>query len=114
MRADIKSARTRKVESLGGQILGHPTTHLQVSYGKERAGTDESGTGSLGGLWVVDAEDLPQFNNDGVEPITADELRRIVNKLVVGKAKGVDAWNPAELRALSQSHIQGLASILNK
>eukprot|EP00972_Heterocapsa_arctica_P023446 3454756-Heterocapsa_arctica.AAC.1 len=67
-----------------------------------------------GGLWVVDAEDLPQFDDDEMEPITADEVRRVVSKIVDGKAKGVDAWNPAELRALSQTHVQGLADILNK
>eukprot|EP00972_Heterocapsa_arctica_P015736 2318861-Heterocapsa_arctica.AAC.1 len=67
-----------------------------------------------GGLWVVDAADLPQFDDDEMEPITADEVRRVVNKLMDGKVKGVDAWGPAELRALSQTHIQGLAYILIK
>eukprot|EP00972_Heterocapsa_arctica_P027678 4070206-Heterocapsa_arctica.AAC.1 len=51
------------------------------------------------GLWVVDAEDLPQLDDDEMEPITAAEVRRVVNKLVDGEAKGVDAWSPAELRA---------------
>eukprot|EP00972_Heterocapsa_arctica_P077778 11473787-Heterocapsa_arctica.AAC.1 len=49
-----------------------------------------------------------------MEPITADEVRRVATKLVDGKAKGVDAWSPAELRALLQTHIHGLADILNK
>eukprot|EP00972_Heterocapsa_arctica_P068832 10172379-Heterocapsa_arctica.AAC.1 len=67
-----------------------------------------------GGLWVVDAEDLPQFGDDEMGPIAADEVKRVVNKLVDGKAKGVDAWSPVELRALSRTHIQGHADILNK
>eukprot|EP00972_Heterocapsa_arctica_P092571 13651610-Heterocapsa_arctica.AAC.1 len=46
--------------------------------------------------------------------ITEDEVRRVVNNLADGKAKGVDAWSPAELRALSRSHIKGLTGILNK
>eukprot|EP00972_Heterocapsa_arctica_P100073 14757679-Heterocapsa_arctica.AAC.1 len=49
-----------------------------------------------------------------MELISADKVRRVVNRLVDGKAKGVDSWSPAELRALSQTHIQGLADILNK
>eukprot|EP00972_Heterocapsa_arctica_P078121 11522084-Heterocapsa_arctica.AAC.1 len=57
-----------------------------------------------GGLWVVDAEDLPQFEDEEMGPITADKTRRIVNRLVDGKAKGVDGWSPAELRAVSNSH----------
>eukprot|EP00972_Heterocapsa_arctica_P039771 5861458-Heterocapsa_arctica.AAC.1 len=30
-----------------------------------------------GRLWVVDAEDLPQFEDEAMEPITADEIRRV-------------------------------------
>eukprot|EP00972_Heterocapsa_arctica_P042667 6290114-Heterocapsa_arctica.AAC.1 len=48
-----------------------------------------------------------------MELIIADEVRRVVNKVVDEKAKGFDARSPAELRALSQTHIQGLADILN-
>eukprot|EP00972_Heterocapsa_arctica_P077355 11408944-Heterocapsa_arctica.AAC.1 len=66
-----------------------------------------------GGLRVVDAEDPPQFEDDEMEPITADEVRRVVNRLVDGKAKGVDGWSPAEVRAMSQTHTQGLAYHLN-
>eukprot|EP00972_Heterocapsa_arctica_P111152 16364365-Heterocapsa_arctica.AAC.1 len=67
-----------------------------------------------GGLWVVDAEDLPKFEDEEMGPITADGIRRVANRLVDGKAKGVDGWSPAELRASSQTHTQGLADILNK
>eukprot|EP00972_Heterocapsa_arctica_P097013 14312355-Heterocapsa_arctica.AAC.1 len=52
-----------------------------------------------GGLWVVDAEDLPKLQK--LRLITADEVRRVVNRLADGKAKGVDGWSPAELTALS-------------
>eukprot|EP00972_Heterocapsa_arctica_P026255 3864237-Heterocapsa_arctica.AAC.1 len=46
--------------------------------------------------------------------ITEDEVRRVVNNLADGKAKGIEGWSPAELRALSKSHIKGLTDILNK
>eukprot|EP00972_Heterocapsa_arctica_P042561 6273135-Heterocapsa_arctica.AAC.1 len=54
-----------------------------------------------GGLWAVEAEDLPKLNNKHMHLITEDEVRRAVNNLTDGKAKGVDGWIPAELRALS-------------
>eukprot|EP00972_Heterocapsa_arctica_P048063 7088377-Heterocapsa_arctica.AAC.1 len=66
-----------------------------------------------GGLWAVEAEDLPEFENQPMELIIEDETRRVVNRLVDGKAKGVDGWSPAEFRALSRTHIQGLADLLN-
>eukprot|EP00972_Heterocapsa_arctica_P037343 5495965-Heterocapsa_arctica.AAC.1 len=46
--------------------------------------------------------------------ITEDEVRKVVNNLADGTAKGIDGWSPAELRALSKSHIKGLTDILNK
>eukprot|EP00972_Heterocapsa_arctica_P115349 16447232-Heterocapsa_arctica.AAC.1 len=49
-----------------------------------------------------------------MDSITEDEVRRVVNKLSDGKAKGVDGWSPAELRALSRTYIKGLADILNQ
>eukprot|EP00972_Heterocapsa_arctica_P067468 9957279-Heterocapsa_arctica.AAC.2 len=67
-----------------------------------------------GGLWAIDAEDLPTFSKQRMPLITEDEVRRVVNNLADGKAKGVDGWSPAELRALSRTHIQGLTDILNK
>eukprot|EP00972_Heterocapsa_arctica_P007194 1050086-Heterocapsa_arctica.AAC.1 len=56
---------------------------------------------SWGGLWAVEAEDLPTFTNNKMPLITEDEVRRVVNNLTDGKAKGIDGWSPAELRALS-------------
>eukprot|EP00972_Heterocapsa_arctica_P015221 2241734-Heterocapsa_arctica.AAC.1 len=41
-----------------------------------------------------------------MELITEDEIRRVINILVDGKAKGVDGWSPAELRALSRNQIE--------
>jgi hypothetical protein len=67
-----------------------------------------------GGLCAVGAEDLHVFQNKPMASITEDEVRRVVNNLADGKAKGVDGWSPAELRALSRSHIQGLADLHNK
>eukprot|EP00972_Heterocapsa_arctica_P015125 2226436-Heterocapsa_arctica.AAC.1 len=46
--------------------------------------------------------------------ITEDEVRRVVNNLADGKAKGVDGWSPAELRALSRTNMKALIDILNK
>eukprot|EP00972_Heterocapsa_arctica_P027661 4068466-Heterocapsa_arctica.AAC.1 len=46
--------------------------------------------------------------------ITEDKVRRVVNKLTDGKAKGIDGWSPAALRALSRSHIKGLTELLNQ
>eukprot|EP00972_Heterocapsa_arctica_P061151 9017116-Heterocapsa_arctica.AAC.1 len=43
-----------------------------------------------GGLWVVEADDLPKFDKQHMPLITEDELRRVVNNLADGKAKGVD------------------------
>eukprot|EP00972_Heterocapsa_arctica_P034731 5112957-Heterocapsa_arctica.AAC.1 len=54
-----------------------------------------------GGLWAVDAEELPTFTNTKMPIITEDEVRRVVNNRTYGKAKGIDGWSPAELRALS-------------
>eukprot|EP00972_Heterocapsa_arctica_P099066 14619727-Heterocapsa_arctica.AAC.1 len=66
-----------------------------------------------GGLWAVDAEELPTFTNQQMPLITEDEVRRVVNNLTDGEAKGIDGWSPAELRALSRSHIKGLTDLLN-
>eukprot|EP00972_Heterocapsa_arctica_P109404 16110191-Heterocapsa_arctica.AAC.1 len=41
-----------------------------------------------GGLWAVEAEDLLEFENQPMEIISEDEIRRVVNRLVDGKAKG--------------------------
>eukprot|EP00972_Heterocapsa_arctica_P052711 7758193-Heterocapsa_arctica.AAC.2 len=54
-----------------------------------------------GGLLVVEADELPKFDKHHMPLITEDEVRRVVNNLADGKAKGVDGWSPAELRALS-------------
>eukprot|EP00972_Heterocapsa_arctica_P002798 411810-Heterocapsa_arctica.AAC.1 len=43
-----------------------------------------------GGLWVVEADDLPQFEKQHMPVITEDEVSRVVNNLADGKAKGVD------------------------
>eukprot|EP00972_Heterocapsa_arctica_P083326 12278389-Heterocapsa_arctica.AAC.1 len=67
-----------------------------------------------GGLWAVDAQELPNLSNQKMPLITEDEVRRVVNNLADGKAKRVDGRSPAELRALSRTHIKGLTDILNK
>eukprot|EP00972_Heterocapsa_arctica_P029472 4339967-Heterocapsa_arctica.AAC.1 len=65
-----------------------------------------------GGLWAVDAEEL--FSHQKMSLITEDEVRRVVNNIADGKAEEVDGWSPAELRALSSTHIKGLTDILSK
>eukprot|EP00972_Heterocapsa_arctica_P052638 7746344-Heterocapsa_arctica.AAC.1 len=30
-----------------------------------------------GGLWAVEADELPEFENEPMEPITEDEIRRV-------------------------------------
>eukprot|EP00972_Heterocapsa_arctica_P028594 4206700-Heterocapsa_arctica.AAC.1 len=67
-----------------------------------------------GGLWAVEAEELPEFEKQPMGLITEDEIKRVINRLVDGTAKGVDGRSPAELRALSRAHIQGLADLLNQ
>eukprot|EP00972_Heterocapsa_arctica_P042398 6247987-Heterocapsa_arctica.AAC.1 len=66
------------------------------------------------GLWAVEAEELPQFTNTKIPFITEEEVRRVVNNLTDGKAKEIDGWSPAELRALSRSHIKGFTKLLNR
>eukprot|EP00972_Heterocapsa_arctica_P058528 8634254-Heterocapsa_arctica.AAC.1 len=67
-----------------------------------------------GGLWAVEAEELPKFSHQHMPLIIEDEVRRVVDNLADGKAKGVDGWSLAEFRALSRTHIKGLTDILNK
>eukprot|EP00972_Heterocapsa_arctica_P096210 14193713-Heterocapsa_arctica.AAC.1 len=43
-----------------------------------------------GGLWAVEAEDLPRFTRQKMPLITEDEVRRVVNNLADGKTKGID------------------------
>ena len=45
-----------------------------------------------GGLWAVEVEDLPHFGSTKMPIITEDEVRRVVNNLTDGKAKGIDGW----------------------
>eukprot|EP00972_Heterocapsa_arctica_P000550 81589-Heterocapsa_arctica.AAC.1 len=44
--------------------------------------------GTWGGLWAVDAEELPTFSHQKMPSISEDEVRRVVNNLADGKAKG--------------------------
>ncbi len=62
----------------------------------------------------MEADELHMFNKSQMPKITEDEVRRVVNNLADGKAKGMDGWTLAELRALSKSHIKGLTDLLNQ
>eukprot|EP00972_Heterocapsa_arctica_P082405 12143245-Heterocapsa_arctica.AAC.1 len=46
-----------------------------------------------GGLCAVEAEELPKFSHQKMPLITEDEVRRVLNNLADGKAKGVDGWS---------------------
>eukprot|EP00972_Heterocapsa_arctica_P026370 3881797-Heterocapsa_arctica.AAC.1 len=46
--------------------------------------------------------------------ITEDEVRRVVNNLADGNAKGIDGCIPAGFRAISRTHIKGLTDLLDK
>eukprot|EP00972_Heterocapsa_arctica_P094977 14007392-Heterocapsa_arctica.AAC.1 len=55
-----------------------------------------------GGLWVVDVGDLPQFDDDEMmEPITADELRR---------CEQVSGWKGQRSRCLEPCGIESTVS----
>eukprot|EP00972_Heterocapsa_arctica_P087309 12875415-Heterocapsa_arctica.AAC.1 len=69
-----------------GQLIVLPGGSAQMS---ERMKVAQEAWGKLR---VVDAEDLPQFDDEVIEPITADEVRRVVTRLADGTAKGVDSW----------------------
>eukprot|EP00972_Heterocapsa_arctica_P078120 11522083-Heterocapsa_arctica.AAC.1 len=47
-----------------------------------------------GGLWVVDAEDLPQFEDEEMEPITAYGIRRVVGQELAGRMNPIVALIP--------------------
>eukprot|EP00972_Heterocapsa_arctica_P111750 16427859-Heterocapsa_arctica.AAC.2 len=40
-----------------------------------------------GGLWAVEANELPDFEDQPMDIIIEDEMRRVVNRFVDGKAK---------------------------
>eukprot|EP00972_Heterocapsa_arctica_P106911 15748714-Heterocapsa_arctica.AAC.1 len=58
-----------------------------------------------GGLWAVEAEELSKFTNQRMPLITEDEVRRSVNNLTDGKAKGVDGW-------MESSRVKSIVEIL--
>eukprot|EP00972_Heterocapsa_arctica_P019622 2895698-Heterocapsa_arctica.AAC.1 len=91
--------------------MGHSLSYQEQVH---RSVTGLKKPRTFGGLWAVDAEELPVFDKQPMDLITEDEVRRVINLLADGKAKGVDGWSPAELRALSRTHIQGLADLLNQ
>eukprot|EP00972_Heterocapsa_arctica_P090585 13366323-Heterocapsa_arctica.AAC.1 len=59
-----------------GQLIMLPGGSVQMSDKLKMAQE------AWGGPWVVDAEDLPQFEDDEMEPITADEIRRVIGWLM--------------------------------
>eukprot|EP00972_Heterocapsa_arctica_P049467 7281097-Heterocapsa_arctica.AAC.1 len=128
MRTELKHQRTQRLRNWVENSWGHKKTYtykwirgkkgngpLIVSNGGSAQMKDimKLAEETWGGLWAVEAEGLPKFTNQTMPLITEDEVRRVVNNLTDGKAKGIDGWSPAELRALSRSHIKGLTDLLN-
>eukprot|EP00972_Heterocapsa_arctica_P026905 3959783-Heterocapsa_arctica.AAC.1 len=60
-------------------------------------------------LSVDFVETLPKL-----EPLQTHELWNIIRKIGIGKAVGMDAWGPAELKALPWEAINELTGILNQ
>eukprot|EP00972_Heterocapsa_arctica_P062898 9278303-Heterocapsa_arctica.AAC.1 len=95
------------MEKLGRKLMGHTEKYIyKWIRGKTGNGPPIVSNGgsaqvkdimklaeeTWGGLWAVDAEELPKFSKPKMRLITEDEVRRVVNNLVDGKAKGVDGW----------------------
>eukprot|EP00972_Heterocapsa_arctica_P019798 2920765-Heterocapsa_arctica.AAC.1 len=129
MREKLKNDRSQRLRNWVENSWGHKKKHIyKWIRGKRGNGpliVSNGGSAQIhnimklaeetwGGLWAVEAEELPKFSKQKMALITEDEVRRVVNNLADGKAKGVDGWSPAELRALSRTHIKGLTPILNK
>eukprot|EP00972_Heterocapsa_arctica_P024660 3637341-Heterocapsa_arctica.AAC.1 len=95
LRESIKTERSQRWRLWGnksaGPLIVIPGGSAQIA---DRLKETEK---AWGGLWAVEVDELPEFEDQPMEPITEDEIRRVVNRLVDGKAKGVDGWSPAEL-----------------
>ena len=49
----------------------------------------------------------------GLPLIAGEQIRELINYIPDGKAKGADFWSEAELRFLTDAHLEGLAKVLN-
>eukprot|EP00972_Heterocapsa_arctica_P044726 6599226-Heterocapsa_arctica.AAC.1 len=49
-----------------------------------------------------------------LEPLKTQELWDIIRRIGTGKAVGMDAWGPAELKALPWEAVKELTGILNQ
>eukprot|EP00972_Heterocapsa_arctica_P015078 2220167-Heterocapsa_arctica.AAC.1 len=105
MRTKLKNDRTQRWISWVVNSWGHKKTYIyKWIRGKSRNGpliVSNGGSAQMnnrmklaeetwGGLWAVEAEDLPKFTRQKMPLITEDEVRKGVNNFADGKAKGVD------------------------
>eukprot|EP00972_Heterocapsa_arctica_P076926 11346868-Heterocapsa_arctica.AAC.1 len=103
MRTKLNNDRTQRWQSWVDNSWGHNNYNIyKWIRGKTRNGpliVSNGGSAQMkdflklaeetwGGLLAVEAEDLPTFNNQTMPFITEDEVRRVVNNLSDGKAKG--------------------------
>eukprot|EP00972_Heterocapsa_arctica_P059509 8774698-Heterocapsa_arctica.AAC.1 len=96
MRAKLNNERSQRWRSWVDNSLGHKNIYIyEWIRGKQGNGpliVSNGGSAQIkdrmklaeetwGGLWAVDAEDLPTFNKQHMPLITEDEVRRVVNNL---------------------------------
>eukprot|EP00972_Heterocapsa_arctica_P075951 11200737-Heterocapsa_arctica.AAC.1 len=73
MRADINNKRSQRWirgNRSAGPLIVIPGGSAQMADRLKEAET------TWGGLWAVEAAELPEFENQPMEPITEDEIRR--------------------------------------
>eukprot|EP00972_Heterocapsa_arctica_P071630 10581575-Heterocapsa_arctica.AAC.1 len=70
MRTDIKNERSQRGNKTAGPLIVIPGGSAQIA---DRLKEAEK---ARGGLWAVEADDLPEFEEQPMEPITEDEIRR--------------------------------------
>eukprot|EP00972_Heterocapsa_arctica_P005299 784773-Heterocapsa_arctica.AAC.1 len=107
MKAKLKNDRSQRWRNWVEHSWGHKKKDIyKCIRGKKGNGSlivSNGGTAQMkdrlklaeetwGGLRAVDAEELPKFSKQKMALITECEVRRVVNNLADGKAKGVDGW----------------------
>ena len=56
---------------------------------------------------------IPPGRNLCLEPLTVDELRRVLSRMKSSSSPGPDGWRVSELKALPDSLLERLATLLN-
>ena len=63
-------------------------------------------------LWEGGRPHIPSFHT-ALRPLTGEDLRKVLQKLPEGKARGADGWAPKELLSLPVSWLDKLAEFCN-